>query len=244
MLGDDNGAGTMTHDRPAVRRSLTSRFGAWLKSFTGILSSLAALVTAVATLVAAYQTSRVHAQSRTIAEQSRQLRQFTARPTPAGGGSAPPASSASSVTGGSAPSQQGYLSALQPTVANAYLSTGPQTISSKAYQNSVTFSCNGTYGNDQPDAAYDVAGSQVFTALVGIPDNTTDVTGVTETVTFANQDGAQLAKPVVVSLGSPARVQLNVSNVTQLEVTCTGIDEHTRQPNSGHPVSLGNAAIS
>ncbi len=92
--------------------------------------------------------------------------------------------------------------------------------------------------------AYDIAGSHTFTAIVGIPDNTPNVTGVDETVIIADQNGTQLAKPIVVSLGSPARVQLNVSNVTQLEVTCTGVDRHTHQTANGNPLTLGNAGVS
>lgn len=226
----------------------TNRFAAWLKSLSGILSSLAALVTAVATIFAAYQTMRVHEQSRTIAQQGQQLRQFKSQAAPAAtvtpGSSGGTSGSSGGTSGGATLPQKGYLSALQPTVSSANPGPGPQTMSSKSYQDSVTFACNGTYGNDQPDVAYDVSGSQVFTAVVGIPDNTPNVTGVDETVIFASQDGTQLAKPVVVSLGSTARVHLNISSVTQLEVTCTGVDVHTHQPDNGGPLTLGNAGIS
>jgi NPCBM/NEW2 domain len=230
----------MGNDRQAGKH--TNRFAAWLKSLSGILSSLAALVTAVATIFAAYQTMRVHEQSRTIAQQGQQLRQFKSQAAPTA--TVTPGSSGGGTSGGATLPQKGYLSALQPTVSSANPGTGPQTMSSKSYQDSVTFACNGTYGNDQPDVAYDVSGSQAFTAVVGIPDNTPNVTGVDETVIFASQDGTQLAKPVVVSLGSPARVHLNISSVTQLEVTCTGVDVHTHQPDNGGPLTLGNAGIS
>src|ERR1022692_457987 len=235
----------MGRDKPEAKGSIGSRFAAWLKSFSGILSSLAALVTAAATIIAAYQTTKVHAQSRTIAQQTQQLRQIRSSPVPtvtvtepAGGGS--PGGS----TGGATLNQKGYLSALQPTVSYGEPNPGPQTMSSKSYPNSITFSCDGAIDNDRPDVAYDIAGNHIFTAVVGIPDNTPNVTSIAETVVFANQNGVQLIKPVVVSLGSPANVQLNVSNVTQLEVTCTGIDVHTHQPDNDNPVTLGNAGVS
>ncbi len=225
---------------------ITSRFAGWLKSFSGIVSSLAALVTAVATIFAAYQTTRVHAQSKTIAQQQRQLRQIEASPAATVTVTAPAAGQGSpgATTGGATQAQHGYLSALQPTVTFGEPNPGPQTMSSKAYPNSVTFGCEGTVNGDRPDVAYDIAGSHTFTAVVGIPDNTPNVTGVDETVIIADQNGTQLAKPIVVSLGRPARVQLNVSNVTQLEVTCTGVDEHTHQNANNNPLTLGDAGVS
>ena len=231
----------MRKDRQGGKVSLMGRFSAWLRSLSGIISSIAAIATAAAALFAAYQTTRVHEQSRTIAQQSHQLQQIQARPVPTVTVTVT-ASAGSSQDGGALLTQKGFLSALQPTVGNPQ--SGPQTMSSDAYQNSVTFGCSGTGGNDQPDVAWDIAGSHKFTTTVGIPDNTPDVTGVAETVNFANQNGADLGKPVVVSLGSPAKVTLDVTGVTQLAATCTGVDIHTHQPNSGNPVTLGNAGVS
>ncbi len=238
--------GRNKNDGQDGKEGQTSRFGDWLKSFSGIMSSLAALVTALATIFAAYQTTRVHAQSKTIAQQQQQLHNLKASPAPTVTVTAPGSDQGSpgGTTGGATQAQNGYLSALQPTVSFGEPNPGPQTMSSKAYPNSVTFSCDGTVNGDRPDVAYDIAGSHTFTAVVGIPDNTQNVTGVAETVTIANQSGRQLARPFVVALGNPARVQLNVSNVTQLEVTCTGVDENTHQPANGNPLTLGNAGIS
>jgi hypothetical protein len=39
-------------------------------------------------------------------------------------------------------------------------------------------------------------------------------------------------------------VTLTVSGVTQLGVTCTGVDIHTHLPDNDNPVTLGNAGIS
>lgn len=91
--------------------------------------------------------------------------------------------------------------------------------------------------------AYDVAGSNLFTATVGIPDNAINAIGLAETVTFASQDGKQLAKPVVVSLGHPATVQFNITGVTQLEVACAGVNHHAHQSAKGNQLTLGDAVI-
>jgi hypothetical protein len=65
-----------------------------------------------------------------------------------------------------------------------------------------------------------------------------------QTVTFSSQSGTRLMNPVTVSLGRPATVRLNITGVTQLAVTCTGINTQTRQSPNGNPITLGNAQIS
>jgi hypothetical protein len=118
------------------------------------------------------------------------------------------------------------LSALQPTVDNGVFNTSSQVMSAKPYSDSVTFYClPGSAG--QPTEAFDVAGHSLFTTVVGIPDDTSDVTSVAETVTFSDQSGTHLTSPVTVSLGHPATVRLNISGVTQLTLTCTGINRQT-----------------
>lgn len=61
---------------------------------------------------------------------------------------------------------------------------------------------------------------------------------------FANQAGVQLIKPIVVSLGHPAAVTLNISGVTQIEVSCTGTNTGDQQPENSNVVTLGNAFVS
>jgi hypothetical protein len=217
-------------DRPRKRRS-KSRFGSWITSLSGILASLA-------TIVAAHQTSRVDQLTITVRQQRQQLQSSAAKA--AARSTAAPSNSVggATLTGGT------YLSALQPALDYAELQTGAQTMSSTAYPSSVTFNCDGPANNDQPDEAFDVAGHTLFRAVVGIPDNTQDATSLNETVTFADQGGAQLMRPVVVSLGNPATVRLNISGVTQLEMTCSGTDPQTQQQENGNQVTLGNAYIS
>jgi hypothetical protein len=50
--------------------------------------------------------------------------------------------------------------------------------------------------------------------------------------------------PVTVSLGHPATVRLNVTGVTQLAITCTGVNTQSQQSDNGNPVTLGDAQIS
>jgi hypothetical protein len=223
--------------RPRKRRS-KSRLGSWFTSFSGILASLATIVAAIASLFAAHQTSRVNELTITVNQQRQQLQASKAE-APARS-TTPPSSSA----GGAAATGGTYLSALTPTSDNAGLGTGAQTMSATAYPNSVTFGCEGAGSTGQPDEAFDVAGHTSFRAVVGIPDNAQYATSLDETVIFANQNGTQLMKPVVVSLGNPADVRLNISGVTQLEITCSGTDTQTQQPNDNNEVTLGNAYIS
>jgi hypothetical protein len=231
--------GTQTADgrRPRKRRS-KSRFGSWITSFSGVLASLATIVAAVASVFAAHQTSRVDQLTITVRQQRQQLQASANKSAPQS--TTPPASS----SGGAVPVGETALSALQPTLDFGELQTGAQTMSAKAYPNSVTFDCDGPVNTDQPDEAFDIAGHTLFRAVVGIPDNTPNATSLNETVTFANENGTQLMKPVVVSLGKPAVVRLSISGVTQLEVTCSGTDPQTQQNENGNQVTLGNAYIS
>jgi len=218
------------------------RLGRWLTSFSGILASLATIVAAAASVVAAHQTSRVNQLTIVVRQQQQQLRQAhrqsAGAPSPATSGSASSSSQSVLPPGGI------YLSATQPTVNEADLGIGSQTMSAKAYPDSDTFYCFGPQGNGQPDEAFNVAGNSQFKAEVGIPDNTSNATSLDETVIFANQAGAQLIKPVVVSLGHPAAVTLNISGVTQIEVSCTGTNTTNQQPQNSNVVTLGNAFVS
>lgn len=221
------------------KSGLKERTGRWLTWFSGIMASLATIVAAVAAIIAGHQTTVVHEQSRVIVR----LHQ-TIRLQRAAAASKPPSAPATGSSGGATLTSGGYLSTQQPTVSNSGYQTGSYTMSAKAYQNSVMFYCDGPYNQDQPDMAFDVAGNKAFTAQVGIPDNASNATGLAETVTFATQSGRQLGRPVTVTLGSPAKVSLNITGVTQLQVTCTGVDQATHQQQSGNQLALGNAAVS
>lgn len=59
---------------------------------------------------------------------------------------------------------------MTPTVDNGLVESGQQVIAAQPYVNSISFGCYGGYG-DQPDEAYNVAGNSIFSAEVGIADN-------------------------------------------------------------------------
>jgi hypothetical protein len=218
-----------------------SRSARWLTSFSGILASIATIVAAGASVLAAHQTSRVNQLTIVVRQQQQQLRHAHGQ-TASGPGKSNTGSTSSS-SQSALPAGGIYLSATQPTVENADLSTGSQTMSAKAYPDSDTFYCYGPQGNGQPDEAFNVAGHSQFKAEVGIPDNTTNATSLDETVIFANQAGVQLIKPIIVSLGHPAAVTLNITGVTQVEVSCTGTNTQNQQPENNNVLTLGNAFV-
>ncbi len=220
------------------RAGLRGRTGRWFRSFSGIVASLATIVAAVASVIAGHQTSVVHQQSSVIVRLNQTIRTVRTQ------GSGRPSGAPTGTSGGTTVSSGGYLSTQQPTVSNSSYQNGSQTLSAKAYPDSVMFYCNGYYNQDQPNIAYDVAGNKLFTTEVGVPDNASNATGLVETVIFATQSGKELGKPVVVSLGSPAKVTFSIVGVTQLQITCSGVDQSSHQQRDGNELALGNPAVS
>jgi hypothetical protein len=219
-----------------------NRLGRAMKALAGFMTAVAAIATATATILGlrvGHQSAQL-AQIRVIvSQQAQQIKYLRTGP-----GASPPAAprGGGSRGAGALPSGTHYLSDLTPTVDNQSVSTGQQMMVAKPYPNSISFYCNGPSG-DQPNEAYDVAGSATFTALVGIADNMSDVTDVIATVTFTNEANQDIGKPVQVSLGHPARVTLNISGVTQLGMTCQGRDGRTDQTVGGFQVALGDARV-
>jgi hypothetical protein len=234
-------------DRKKTRKK--SGVGGWFRSFSGILASTATIVAALAGAFAAHQTSKVDQLNLTIRDKNIVINQVSSQlasvKASAAANPSPSTSAPSTSISGGAPAGGGaYLISLQPTVDNAEEQTGLQVMSAANYPDSVTFYCEGPQGNGQPDEAFNVAGHSVFKAVVGIPDDAPIATSVDETITFTNQAGAQLSKPVTVSLGKTATVQLNISGVTQLGMTCTGLNTQTQQQDNSNVVTLGNASVS
>jgi hypothetical protein len=222
------------------RKKRKGRLAGWFTSVSGILASIATIVAAVASVLAAHQTARVNQLTIVVHQQQQQIK----KSQQAVGSSSPGTTVQSGSSGGATAPGSTYLSALQPTVNNGGFNTASQIMSAKPYTDSVTLDCIPADGQGEPADAFDVAGHKLFTAVVGIPDDTSDVTSVNETVVFANQSGTALMSPVTVSLGHPAKVRLNISGVTQLAVTCTGVNTQSQQSDNGNPVTLGDAQIS
>jgi hypothetical protein len=208
----------------------------WFTSFSGILASISTIIAAAATVFATIQTGKVNQLTITVRQQRQQLQQAAPAGSSGSGGSG--SAGGVTLTGGT------YLSAVRPTVDHAELETGAQNLLARPYPNSITFRCDGAVNTDEPDEAFNVGGHALFRAEVGVPDNAQNATSLNETVIFANQGGSQLIRPVVVSLGKPAFVRLNISRVTQLEITCSGADPRTQQPDNGNELTLGNAYVS
>jgi hypothetical protein len=214
-----------------------------MTSVAGIATAIATITTsasAVLGVVVHHQATQLHQANTQVSEQAKTIQQLHGQVHTA---STPAPSAGSTPAVGNAAR---YLSNLTPTINNMGVQTGQQVISTQPYPNSISFACAGTEGlNGQPDEAYDVAGSSTFTAEVGLADNTYGVTSVIATLTFSNEAGQQLSKPVEVSLGHPVQVTLNVTGVTQLGLSCVGRDAHTNQAAAASfSVALGNAGIS
>lgn len=218
--------------------------GRWLKSANGILTSVAGIMTSAAAILGVlfvHQNGQINQYISIVQRQSQQIHSLQARPVTA----EDPASTPSpSVSGGASGGGQIYLSNVPANVDFGELSDGATTIDGQSYPNSVSFGCDGQGGNGQPTEAWDVAGRSTFSATVGVPDNTEDVTGYIGQLTFASQDGTKLTKVVSVSLGHPASVSFSISGVTQLDVTCNAVAASTGQQAEDLEVALGNASAS
>lgn len=222
------------------------RLGTAVKSFGGFMTALAAIATAVATilgLVVHHQSAQLADIRVTVSQQAQQIHQLkvSTSPQPA----ATPTGNGGTQTGPSPaqlPSGSHYISDLTATVNNSVADHGQAVMIAKPYPNSVSFYCEGPDG-DQPDVAYDVAGSTTFTSVIGIPDNMSGATNVIATVTFTDQAGQRVGKPFQVSLGHTVTVNLNISGVAQLGMTCIGRDARTDQTETSFQVAMGDAHI-
>jgi len=227
--------------RKEKKDGLIKRAGAGLTSLAGITAAIATITTSTAAVlgVAVHskntQLQQAQAQVSSQAQQIQQLQQKPATPTvtpsPTTGG--PPITTDASH----------YLSNKTATVDNAVLDTGQVVISAHPYVNSIAFYCNGQQSG-QPDEAFDVAGSSTFTAVLGIPDDTQNATGLIATITFSNESGQRIGQQFQVSLGHPADVTLDIKGVTQLGMTCDGRNRQTSQTASDFHVAFGDAAVS
>jgi hypothetical protein len=234
----------MSMGKEGERKGLLGSARSAMTSFAGVMTALAAIATAIATLLGLYvhhQAVQLQKIQVTVTQQQQQLK--TLKGTSAAQASPTPTGSDPSTSGvGAPPGGTRYLSALNPTVNNGSVSTGQQVIAAQEYTSSLLFGCYGPNG-DQPDEAYDVAGSSTFTAVVGIPDDASDATNVIVSVTFTNEASQRVGQPVQVSLGHPVRVRLHIAGVTQLGVSCVARDARTGQGLGNIQVALGNAQV-
>jgi cell division protein FtsL len=233
--------------RQQKKGGLVKRAGAGLTSLAGITAAIATITTSTAAVLGVVVHSKntqlqqaqaqVSSQAQQIQHQAKQIQQLQQTATT-------PTVSPSPTTGGAPITDAShYLSNKTATVDNADLGTGQVVISANPYVNSITFNCWGQQSG-QPDEAFDVAGSSTFTAVLGIPDDTQNATGLIATITFGNESGQQIGQQFQVSLGHPANVTLDIKGVTQLGMTCDGRNRQTSQTASDFHVAFGNAAVS
>jgi hypothetical protein len=227
-----------------------------LTSLAGIAAAIATITTSAATVLGVVVHSKnvelrqastlASSQARQIQHQALQIHQLKRHGAPTASPS-PSVTPSATITAGapSAPvtGDTQYLSNMAPTVQNANMSTGQVVIATEPYVNSIQFDCdNGSDGT--PDEAFDVAGSTMLRAEIGIPDDMQNATGVVATVTFSNEAGQQVGRQFQVSLGHPAEINLSIKGVTQLGMTCSGLDKQTGQPPNEFQIAMGNAEIS
>ncbi|MGH3169696.1 MAG: hypothetical protein ACRDN0_27930, partial [Trebonia sp.] len=225
------------------RRGLFARLASGLTSLAGFMTAIATIAASVSAILGLYvhhqgqQLQQAHTQVSHQAQQITELRQKVTTTAPS------PATTPSPGPGAQVSGQGNYLSSMTPTVNNSGYNNGAQVMSAKSYPSSVQFSCVGGSAS-QPDIAYNVAGKTTFTAEIGIPDDTSNATDVVATLTFSDESDQQVGKPVQVSLGHAVNLSLNIKGVTQLGITCNGIDQANNQASSQFEVALGSAAVS
>jgi hypothetical protein len=235
----------MNAARRRNRDGALSRIASAMTSVAGITTALTTIMTSIAAvlgLVVHHQSKQLQQAHAVVSEQARQIKQLTAGTAVSKAPASPGAASSSSPA--SVTNVGHYLSDLTATVDDGGLSVGQVVIAADPYPNSISFDCDGGGGAGRPDEAYDVAGSSTFTTEVGIADNMQNATDVIATVTFTNESGQLLGKPVQVSLGHPVKLKLSTGNVTQLGMTCSGRDGQTDQVANSFQVALGNANVS
>jgi hypothetical protein len=86
---------------------------------------------------------------------------------------------------------------------------------------------------------WNVAGYKTFTAEFGIPDDAQSATGVSNTVTFTDQNGKTLGQSTT-SLGQQVKISLSVSGVDRLIMSCA---RQGTNNSTNNLVALGNALL-
>ena len=107
-------------------------------------------------------------------------------------------------------------------------------LSATRYPRGISFYCD-TATNTH--LQWNVAGNSRFNATAGIDDNTRNAYGKVVEFLFYDQDGRRLsAKPVEVSVGHPAKVTLDLTDVVSLRMTCSSRDAKTDDQNNTYAV--------
>jgi hypothetical protein len=156
----------------------------------------------------------------------------TAEPTPTGGTETPDPGVSEPAFGTIA-----YLDSMNTIEGGVY--SGAQYLSAKRYPRSVQMYC---YRAADQFNEWNVAGRTSFAATLGIADNADDSFGAIAEFIFYDQDGRQLGQAYAVSVGHPKPVQLNLTSVIRLRITCSGRDSKTNGARDFYAV-LGDAYV-
>ncbi len=114
------------------------------------------------------------------------------------------------------------------------------TFAAKRYPRGVTFYCSRATNSA---VQWNVAGTTTFRATAGIDDNTGNSFGKVVEFLFYDQDGRPLTpEPVEVSLGHAKDIELKLTGVTSLRMTCAGRDAKTNEQRSTN-ASLGDPVV-
>jgi hypothetical protein len=107
-------------------------------------------------------------------------------------------------------------------------------LSATRYPRGISFYCSTA---TDTHLQWNVAGNSRFSGTAGIDDNTQNAFGKVVEFLFYDQDGRRLlAKPIEVSVGHPAKVKLDLTNVVSLRMTCSSRDAKTNDQNNTYAV--------
>jgi hypothetical protein len=142
-----------------------------------------------------------------------------ASPTPSGSGSGPEEDTSLKPS----PGTTKYIDSERTLVGGA--DAKAVTFNAQRYLRGISFYCEAATNSI---LQWNVAGYTKFTAVGGIDDNTSNAFGAATEFVFYDQDGRQLlAKPVQASVGHPQKIELDLTNVVSLRMTCSAHDSKT-----------------
>jgi hypothetical protein len=143
--------------------------------------------------------------------------------------SSPQAPSSNSSTSAAPAVQSIELAALTPlqsTNVDGLTTAQSQQVGPKTYANAVRFSCSDPQGNFN-ELVYKVVGYTAFDATFGVPDDASNGTGNSATITFYKDGGStQMGKSFTVALDNPHHVHLDLRGTSQLEIDCTAANQY------------------
>jgi hypothetical protein len=81
---------------------------------------------------------------------------------------------------------------------------------------------SGSTANADNELVYEVAGDTEFDATFGVPDNASNGTGNSATITFYKDGGStRMGNSFTVALDAPTSIHLNLQGTSQLEIYCS-----------------------